>query len=83
VAKSKAYVEDAMTEELRETIVDFLNSAATESATTSTKTVVCDECGAAKENRMSTFFYDGQPWELLVPICVKCHPTLHVITHDA
>jgi hypothetical protein len=72
-----------MTEELREAIVDFLNSAATEFATACTKTVVCDECGAAKENRMSTFFYDGQTWEILLPICFKCHPTVQVLPHDA
>ena len=72
-----------MSEELRVTIVDFLNAAAAESATASSKTVVCDECGAAKENRMSTFFYDGQTWEILLPVCVKCHPIVHVITHDA
>jgi hypothetical protein len=72
-----------MTENLRETVVHFLNSTATESAMVHTNKVFCRGCGSAVEYRMSTFIYVEQTWEILLPICLKCYPVVQVLTHDA
>ena len=71
-----------MAEHLCNAIVEFLNSAIAEAGTASAM-VFCHKCGSAVDYRMSTFFYEGQTWEVPLPICVKCHPILRVCTHDA
>lgn len=57
-------------DDLRGSIVDFLtsNSRAGEP-------LPCPKCGSARHSQTTTFFYDGQRWDVLLPVCLKC-PTL-------
>jgi hypothetical protein len=59
-------------------IIDFLHSASTRSSMT-----CCPECGSQLEYGDCTFFYEGQTWEIPLPICVKCLPSAEVPTDDA
>ena len=54
--------------------IEFVNSASTHWATNS-----CPACGTELKYRDCTFFYEGQTWEIPLPICVKCHPITHVV----
>jgi hypothetical protein len=58
--------------------IEFVSSASTPWATNS-----CPDCGTELKYRDYTFFYEGQTWEIPLPICVKCHPITHVATHQA
>jgi hypothetical protein len=60
------------------TIIESLHSASRSSATDH-----CSDCGSDLEYRDCTFFYEGQTWEIPLPICVKCYPTAEVPTDDA
>jgi hypothetical protein len=60
-------------------IIEFLNSASAQPVKKN-----CPDCGTDLRNRDCTFFYEGQTWEIPLLICVKCHPTTHVVLpHDA
>jgi hypothetical protein len=54
--------------------IEFVNCGSTHWAATS-----CPACGTGLKYRDCTFFYEGQTWEIPLPICVKCHPTTHVV----
>jgi len=54
--------------------IEFVNSASTPWAAIS-----CPACGTALKCRDCSFFYEGQTWEIPLPICVKCHPITHVV----
>jgi hypothetical protein len=59
--------------------IEFVNSASTHWATNS-----CPACGTELKYRDCAFFYEGQTWEIPLPICGKCHPIAHVNPpHDA
>jgi hypothetical protein len=55
-------------ETLHDSIVTFLDSNA------SKKPVARCVCGAAMEPHYATFFYDGRSWEVVLQVCLKCHP---------
>jgi hypothetical protein len=59
-------------------IIDFLHSASTRSCM-----ICCPECGSLLEYGGCTFFYEGQTWEIPLPICVKCLLSAEVPTDDA
>ena len=59
-------------------IIDFLNSASTRSSL-----ICCPECGSVLEYGDCTFFYEGQTWEIPLPICVKCLPSAEVPADEA
>jgi hypothetical protein len=41
-------------------------------------------CGSIMTRQNTTFFYNGQSWEVILRVCLKCHPAPHVrISHDA
>jgi hypothetical protein len=61
----------------RKSILEFLNSARSPK-----KRIVCP-CGAVMEYQDTKFFYDGQSWEVVLPICRKCHPATPCFSHDA
>jgi hypothetical protein len=54
--------------------IEFVNSASTHWATDS-----CPACGTELNYRDCTFFYEGQTWEISLPICVECHPITYVV----
>ena len=58
-------------------IIDFLHSASTRSCM-----ICCPECGSLLEYGDCTFFYEGQTWEIPLPICVKCLSGAEVPTDD-
>jgi hypothetical protein len=62
---------------LHESILGLLKSAQSLK-----KPTVCP-CGTVTGYEVTKFFYDGQSWEVLLPICRKCHPASPIITHDA
>jgi hypothetical protein len=64
-------------ETLNQAIIEFLNSASAHN-----KLARCN-CGAAREYRKTTFFYDGKSWQVELPVCPKCTPVSNVSPHDA
>ena len=54
--------------------IEFVNSATTPWAAISRPA-----CGTALKYRDCTFFYEGQTWEIPLPICVRCHPITRVV----
>jgi hypothetical protein len=54
--------------------IEFLNTASTLWAANS-----CPDCGSRLEYRNCTFFFEGQTWEIPLPLCVKCHPISPVV----
>jgi hypothetical protein len=54
--------------------IEFVNSASTHWAANA-----CPACGTELRYRDCTFFYEGQTWEIPLPICVKCHPITQVV----
>src|SRR5579863_5444467 len=67
----------------REAIVDFLNSLTAEAGRGSVGKVSCSACESALEYRMATFFYEGQTWEIPLPISGKCRPIVRVVPGEA
>jgi len=65
-------------ETLHQSILDLLNSAASAS-----KPVARCPCGAAMEYRDTQFFYEGQSWNLKLPVCPRCQSAPRVLMHDA
>jgi hypothetical protein len=63
---------------LHQSIVEFLNSASSAKSTVHR----CD-CGTVMTHRATTFFYEGQSWEVELPVCLKCNPAAGLVTHDA
>jgi hypothetical protein len=59
-------------------IIEFLNDASTHTATNQ-----CPDCGSDLEYRDCTFFYEGQTWEVPLPICISCHPPQQLPTDHA
>jgi uncharacterized protein with PIN domain len=60
-------------------IIEFLNNASTHPVTNR-----CPDCGSDLEYRECTFFYEGQTWEVPLPICIICcHPPQQPPTDDA
>ena len=53
--------------------IKFLNTASTHCATKS-----CPDFGKELKYRDCIFFYEGQTWEIPLPVCTKCHPIKHV-----
>lgn len=66
------------TESVRRSIRDFLDSMSS-----AKKSVVLCDCGCPMEYRDITFFYEGQNWEVSLPVCLKCHPIPAVSAHAA
>lgn len=54
--------------------IEFLNTGSTHWAANA-----CPDCGSKLEYRNCTFFFEGQTWEIPLPLCVKCHPISHVV----
>jgi hypothetical protein len=77
---SKASEADAigLDHPLPSAIIDFLRSASIRSSMT-----CCPECGSLLEYGDCTFFYEGQTWEIPLPICVKCLSRAEVLTDEA
>jgi hypothetical protein len=77
---SKAGVDGAigLDHPLSVAIIDFLHAASTRSSM-----ICCPECGSLLEYGNCTFFYEGQTWEIPLPICVKCLSSAEVPTDDA
>jgi hypothetical protein len=54
--------------------IEFLNTASTHWASNT-----CPDCGSRLvEYRECTFFFEGQTWQIPLPLCVKCHPIAQV-----
>lgn len=70
-----------MADTFQQTIADFLNSA--RSASFATDNSVCETCGSAVEYRPFAFFYQGQSWEVCLPVCAKCQPSAPLLTYEA
>jgi hypothetical protein len=68
----------AVESSLPQAIIEFLNDASTHAAASS-----CPDCGSKLEYRDCTFFYEGQTWEVPLPICIICHPLQRLPTEDA
>ena len=49
--------------------IEFLNTVSVSSTTKS-----CTVCGIELGNLNRTFFFEGQTWQMPLPICVKCYP---------
>jgi hypothetical protein len=64
-------------ENMHESILEFLK------ATQSLKKRIVCPCGTVMEHEVTKFFYNGESWEVLLPICRKCYPANLIITHDA
>lgn len=62
-------------EDLNQAVIDFLNSART------TKKLTRCSCGVMREHQKTKFFYNGQSWEVELPVCPKCSATS--VTHVA
>jgi hypothetical protein len=54
--------------------IEFLDTASTPWAANS-----CPDCGSRLEYRNCTFFFEGQTWEIPLPLCAKCHPISPVV----
>jgi hypothetical protein len=54
--------------------IQFLNTASNHWAANA-----CPGCGLSLEYRNCTFFFEGQTWEIPLPLCVKCHPISHFV----
>ncbi len=63
---------------LHQSIVEFLNSASS-----AKKVVAHCSCGAIMEHRKTNFFYEGQSWEVELPVCTQCKPVTRMPKHDA
>jgi hypothetical protein len=50
-------------------IVSFLDSVSV-----SRDLKCCQVCGSELEYLDCAFFYNGQTWEIRLPICLDCHP---------
>jgi hypothetical protein len=48
--------------------VDFLNTISVHSTTK-----YCPVCESRLDYQECTFFFEGQTWEIPLPLCVKCH----------
>jgi uncharacterized protein with PIN domain len=59
-------------------IIEFLNDASTHLATSQ-----CPACGSELEYQDCTFIYEGQTWEVPLPICIICHPRQQLPADDA
>ena len=59
-------------------IIDLLINASAYAAASS-----CPDCGSDLEYRDCTFLYEGQTWEVPLPICIICHPLQRLPTEDA
>jgi hypothetical protein len=51
----------------RKTIKKFLDSVADSKTSGS-----CPTCGSPLKIRQAVFYYDGQAWEVPLPVCLKC-----------
>jgi hypothetical protein len=63
---------------LHESILEFLNSAKPSRRVGDTRCA----CGWTLTSQNATFFYDGQSWKVVLPICLKCHTAPHVPISD-
>ena len=59
-------------------VIDFLNCASTPKLEAR-----CPECGSPLEQRLSTFVFRGQSWEVPLPICPECNPILPLAIYCA
>jgi hypothetical protein len=63
----------------RESILEFLSSA----KSSPTRNNRC-ACGSTMARQNTTFFYNGQSWEVILSVCLKCHPAPDVpVSYDA
>jgi hypothetical protein len=63
-----------------ESILKFLNSAESSRRAGDTRCA----CGSTMTKQKTTFFYNGQSWEVIFRICRKCHPAPRFqISYDA
>lgn len=53
---------------LHDSIVSFLNSNSVK------KPISRCHCGATMKPYKTTFFYDGQSWNIVLEVCLKCRP---------
>jgi hypothetical protein len=63
---------------LHQSIVEFLNSASS-----AKKVDTHCICGAIMEHRKTNFFYEGQSWEVELPVCTRCNPVTRAPMYDA
>ncbi len=67
-------------ETLHESILEFLKSSKVSRRSGGTHCA----CGSTITRQNTTFFYDGQSWKVILPVCLKCHPTPRApISYDA
>jgi hypothetical protein len=59
---------------ISQAFIEFLNTAGTHWATK-----FCPDCGAELKHHDCTFFFEGQTWNISLPICIKCHPIRQVV----
>jgi hypothetical protein len=64
-----------------ESILEFLNSAKSSRRAGDYRYTRC-ACGATMTTQNTTFFYDGQSWKVILPICLKCYPVPDVPISD-
>jgi len=62
----------------RESILEFLDSAKPSRRAGDTRCA----CGSRTTRQNTTFFYDGQSWEVILRVCLKCHPATNLPFSD-
>ena len=56
---------------VHESILEFLKSAKSSRRAGDTR---CCACGSATTPQNITFFFDSQSWQVILRVCLKCHP---------
>ncbi len=66
----------AQVRELSLSITEFLNNSSVP------RVRRCPGCGAIMEYLPVTFHFDGEAWDIGLPVCTRCEPTaLELIEH--
>jgi hypothetical protein len=63
---------------VHESILEFLNSAKLSRRARDSRCA----CGSRMTRQKTTFFYDGQSWKVILPVCLKCRPAPDVPISD-
>ena len=63
---------------VHESILNFLTSGLLKK-----QVCHCVHCGSIKAYTNVTFFYEGQSWEVNLPVCLECDLIPDHPTHDA
>jgi hypothetical protein len=70
-----------MTDSLQQSIWDIFHPV--DGSSFAPDNSVCENCDSVVEYRPFTFFYQGQSWEVCLPVCEKCQPSAPLLTYEA